>query len=409
MPTTYVYRVKDRSGRTIEGQLEADNPTLVAQRLRQMGYVPVAISPRSVGVRREITIPWLGSRVHPRDMALMARQFATLVDSGLTLLRALSVLADQTSSKPLRRVLNEVRLDIEKGSSLSYALARHPKVFSRLFVAMVRAGEAGGVLDNTLRQVATMTEKQVELRRKIWSALTYPSVVVVLVLLILSAMLIFVVPQFKSIYASLNSKLPAPTRALISVSDFAAHAAPFILVALVAAVFAARRFVRTPTGKAAWDRFVLAVPVLGRLAHKTALARFSRTLAALLRAGVPILESLEITKETVGRTQFSRAIDEMQRGVRQGESMTRRLSAHPIFPPMVGQMLAVGEETGAVDAMLDKVGDFYEQEVDTMVASLTSLLEPILIMILGGAVGSMVITLYLPMFDIIKTLNAQGG
>lgn len=406
MPQTYLYRVRDRSGNTVEGSLDADSPGLVAARLRQMGYVPLDISSKDKGgISREIKLPFMGDRIKLKDVAVLSRQFATMVDSGLSLIRALAVLGEQTESKPLANVVAEVRIDVERGSSLSQALARHPKAFSRLFVAMVKAGEAGGVLDSVLRQLAATIEKQVELRRKIKSAMTYPVSVMVMVLLILSAMLLFIVPQFQGIYASLGGKLPAPTRLLLLVSRVFVKYFPYVVVGAIAALVGVRKWTRTPKGQEVWDRFKLRFPIFGKLVHKTALTRFSRTLASLLRSGVPILECLEITKDTVGNTRFVAALADMQAGVKVGQSMARRLGSHGIFPPMVTQMLAVGEETGAIDAMLDKVGEFYEQEVEAMVNSLTSLLEPVMIVVLGGAVGSMVIALYLPMFDVIKLIH----
>jgi type IV pilus assembly protein PilC len=405
MAETYVYRVRDRAGKLLEGSLEADSGALVATRLREMGYVPIAIAKKQQGVNRELQIPGLSGRVRQRDVAVLARQFATMIDSGLSLLRTLAILGDQTENEALAKVVKEVRLDVERGASLSQALSKHPKAFSRLFVAMVRAGELGGVLDLVLRQLAGTIEKSVELRRKIKSAMTYPTAVLVLVVGILTAMLVFIVPTFKSIYAQLGGKLPLMTRGLLAVSDVTVRLFPFLVVGLVLAVVAFRRAVRTPRGRAVFDAAKLRTPVFGRLAHKSAVARFARTLAALLRAGVPILESLEITRDTVGNTTFSRALSDVQVGVKGGESLAHRLPRHAVFPPMVTQMIAVGEETGAVDTMLDKVAEFYEQEVEAMVNSLTSLLEPLLIVVLGGAVGTMVISLYLPMFNIIKLIH----
>ncbi len=406
MAQAYLYKVRDREGKSVEGSLDADSPALVASKLREMGYVPVSISPKAgKGVNRELRIPGLSDRISQKDVAVMSRQFATMVDSGLSLLRTLAILSEQTESRALGAMLNEVRLDVERGSSLSAAMARRPKAFSKLYVAMVRAGEAGGVLDSVLRQVAGTIEKAVELKRKIRSAMAYPVAVLILVLVILSVMLIFVVPRFTAIYASLGGKLPLPTRVLMKVSFIMAHYFPFVFLALGVIGWLAKRWVQTERGRIAWDRFRLRVPLFGKLVHKTALARFSRTLAALLRAGVPILESLEITKDTIGNTAFSRALEDMKSGVSSGEAMARRLGNHKIFPAMVVQMLAVGEETGAIDTMLDKVGEFYEQEVEAMVNALTSLLEPLMVVVLGSVVGSMVISLYLPLFDVIKLIH----
>jgi type IV pilus assembly protein PilC len=404
MADTYVYRVRDRAGKVLEGSLEADSTTLVANRLRQMGYVPLAIDKKTTGgVRRELHL--FRPKAKPKDLAVFSRQFATMINSGLSLLRALNILEEQTENKFLASVLVEVRQDVEKGSSLSQALGRHPKTFSRLYVSMVKAGETGGVLDSVLLQLSDTLEKQVALRQKIKSAMTYPVAVLCLVLLIVTAMLIFVVPTFKSLYRDLGGTLPLPTRLLIGVSNVMVKGLPIVILVMAGAVWGFKRWIQTNRGRGAVDVLKLRMPIFGGLVHKTVIVRFARTLAALLRSGVPILEGLEITSDTVGNTVATKAVKDLQDGVKQGEPLAKRLGEHDIFPPMVVQMVAVGEETGAVDTMLDKIGEFYEQEVEATVDALTSLLEPLLIVVLGGAVGSMVISLYMPLFNIIKLIK----
>lgn len=406
MAQTFEYKVRDREGRVIQGSLDAENHDLVVNKLRQMGYTPINVERQEVSaLKKELKIPGLGSRVGLKDVAVFSRQFATMINSGLTLLRAMNILAEQTENPALAKILTQVRLDIERGSSLSQALARHPKAFNRLYIAMVRAGEIGGMLDSVLLQLASTIEKQVELRRKIISAMTYPVAVLGLVLLIVTAMLIFVVPTFESLYADLDSPLPGPTKLLLAVSSFMTTFAPVIILAEVGMVVLFKRWIASEKGRAIWDSFKLKVPVFGKLVRKTALTRFARTLSSLLRAGVPILEALEITSETVGNAVVAKAVREVQVAVRQGEPMARPLAQHAVFPPMVVQMLAVGEETGAVDTMLDKVADFYDQEIEALVDALTSLLEPLLIVVLGGVVGGMVIALYMPMFNIINIIQ----
>jgi type IV pilus assembly protein PilC len=340
-----------------------------------------------------------------KDVAVFSRQFATMINSGLTLIRALSILAEQTENKRLAEIVTEVRLDVEKGASLSQAIGKHPKAFNRLYVAMVRAGEVGGVLDRVLLQLADIIEKQVELKRKIKSAMTYPVAVLCLVLLIVTAMLIFVVPTFETLYSDLGGTLPLPTRILLAVSRIVTKWAPIIIIIEAAFVWGFKKWIQSETGRARWDAFKLRVPVFGKLVHKTAMTRFSRTLAVLLRSGVPILEALEITSETVNNTVVAKAVKETQEAVKRGEPIAAPLERHEIFPPMVVQMLAVGEETGQVDVMLEKVSDFYDQEIEATVDALTSLLEPLLIMVMGGAVGSMVVALYMPMFQIINLVK----
>jgi type IV pilus assembly protein PilC len=406
MATTYAYKVRDREGKVFTGNLEADNSALVANRLRQMGYVPIAIDKKAgPGVRKEIAIPGFSNRVKLKEVAVFSRQFSTMINSGLTLLRSLSILSVQTNNQHFQHVIDQVRTDIESGSSLSQGLGRHPKQFNNLYVSMVKAGESGGNLDRTLSDLATTIEKQVELRGKIRSAMTYPIMVLALVCLILTAMLLFIVPIFKKMYDDLGGKLPLPTQLLVEISDIAVHGAPFVLLAIIGLVIAYKRWVRTTPGRSARDRLMLKVPIFGGLIRKTAMARFSSTLATLLSSGVPVLESLDITADTVSNVVVADGVHAIAEGAKRGEPLTRPLRDHPVFPPMVTQMMAVGEETGALDSLLHKVAQFYEDEVQRTVEALTSLLEPLLIVILGGAVGAMVVSLYLPMFDIIKLVG----
>jgi type IV pilus assembly protein PilC len=405
MPTTYAYKVRDREGKVLGGSLEAESEDAVVARLRQLGYAPISIeAEKGAGLKSEVRLPGAG-RVKLKDLAVFSRQFATMINSGLSLLRALTILGEQTSNRRLGEVITQVRAEVEKGTSLSAAMARHPRVFNRLYVAMVRAGEIGGFLDQVLVKVAETFEKEVALRGKIRSAMTYPVVVFAMVLMIVTAMLIFIVPTFESLYESLGGVLPLPTRMLIGASQGVRRYFLLVLLAVVVAVFAFRRWKATPAGRYRIDQFKLKVKVFGPLFHKTALSRFSRTLATLIRSGVPILQALEIVAETVNNGVISRAVRDVQESVREGESLATPLSKHPTFPAMVVQMMAVGEETGALDTMLSKVADFYDQEVEAAVASLTSMIEPILIAVMGAAVGGMVIALYLPLFNIINLVK----
>jgi type IV pilus assembly protein PilC len=406
---SFAYKVRDQQGKLVTGTLEAESVTIVAGKLRSMGYMPVSIeSGDSKNLAREIKIPYFSGRIKLKEVAVFSRQFATMINSGLTLLRSLSILADQTSNKELARIVGEVRRDVERGSSLSMALAKHPKAFSRLYIAMVRSGETGGSLDTVLARLATTIEQQVNLRRKVKSAMTYPVVVGVIVVLILVAMLIFVVPMFKGMYADLDSKLPLPTLVLLGVSNIFKKLWFLVFAGVGGAVWAIKRWVRTPAGRRRWDAWKLRAPVFGQLAHKTALARFSRSLSALVRAGVPILDALDIVSETAGNTVVAEAAADTQAAVKAGESLAKPLEAHAVFPPMVVQMIAVGEETGALDEMLEKIADFYDAEVEATVEALTSLIEPLLIVVMGVTVGGMVIALYMPMFSIISKMSGDG-
>jgi type IV pilus assembly protein PilC len=405
MATTFTYQVKDGKGRLHSGELAAPSSASAAQALRDRGYTPLSVEAKKVSaLQKELKIPGFG-RVKQKDLAIFSRQFATMINAGLSLLRSLDILAEQTPNATLAGVIREVKTSVEKGMSLSEAMQKHPKAFDRLYVAMVRAGEVGGVLDSTLVRLADTLERGVELRGKVKSAMTYPTAVLGLVLLILTAMLVFVVPMFEGMYADLGGTLPAPTRVLLGLSRFMVSYWYIILGIGAGGIFGFRRWVSTDHGRFAFDRIKLKVPVFGGLARKSAIARFSETLASLTRTAVPILQAMDIVSETAGNEVVARAIRDVQASVKEGDSIASPLAQHPIFPPMVVQMLAVGEETGALDTMLDKLADFYNAEVNATVDSLTSLLEPLLMVVLGGTVGSMIVALYMPMFNLINLVQ----
>jgi type IV pilus assembly protein PilC len=401
MPDTYQYKVRDKGGNVVTGTVVADNEALVLQRLREQQLTPLEVKKQGKGFNVELT----PKKVKFKELAVFSRQFATMVNSGLPILRALSILADQSTNPMLAKTLTAVRMDVEQGASLSTAMAKHPKIFNDLYIAMVRSGETGGSLDTTMLQLASMLENEVKLRGKIKSAMTYPVAVVGLVTLILSAMLLFVVPQFQNIYGQLGGTLPMPTRILLAVSNIFKKYFLFILVGVFVGRFFFRRWKKTPAGRESVDRAKLRVPVFGPLFQKVALSRFASTTSMLLRSGVPILQAFDIVADTVNNKVVSKAIVDVQGSVREGESMAKPLSKHKVFPPMVVQMIAVGEETGQVDTMLEKVAAFYDQEVEATVDALTSLIEPLLIAFIGGAVGAAVIALYMPMFNVIKLIK----
>ena len=403
MPATFDYKVRDKTGALVTGQLVGDNEAIVMTRLRQMGLTPIRVKQASTGLKMEIHLR--PGRIKLKQIAVFCRQFATMVNSGLPILRALSILTDQTESKELAKVLFAVRAGVENGSSLSAAMAEHPKAFNALFISMVKAGETGGVLDDVLLSLADQIEREVELRRQIKSAMTYPIVVVALVTLILAAMLLFVVPQFETIYSSLGGTLPLPTRMLLRVSKAVRTYWYIVLLGTVVASFLFRRYKKTEAGRARVDAVKIRIPIFGPLFHKVALARFASTLGMLLRSGVPILQALDNVNETVNNRVIGDAVDDVKTSVREGESIAKPLGRHKAFPPMVVQMMAVGEETGAVDTMLDKVAEFYNSEVTATVEAMTSLIEPLLIAVIGAAVGAAVIALYMPMFSVINLLE----
>jgi type IV pilus assembly protein PilC len=399
---TFQYKVRDRAGNVTTGSLVADSEALVLARLREQGLTPLDVKRQKRGIGQ---IEFGGKKVKLKQVAVFSRQFATMVNSGLPILRAIAILAEQTENKELARVLNEARLDVEQGSSLSGALSKHDHVFNNLYVSMVKAGETGGSLDTTLIRLAEMIEREVQLRGKIKSAMTYPVAVVALVVLIMSAMLLFVVPQFKGIYGQLGGTLPLPTRSLLAMSDAFKSFWYVVVAGVIGGRFAFRRYKRTDRGREMVDSLKLRMPVFGSLFHRTALSRFSSTLAMLMKSGVPILQALEIVSDTVNNKVIGKAITDVQLSVRDGESIAKPLLKYPVFPPMVVQMISVGEETGQVDTMLEKIAQFYDQEVEAAVDALTSLIEPILIAIIGGCVGAAVVALYMPMFNIIKLIQ----
>ncbi len=399
---TFAYKVRDRHGKQHSGEVAGTSASAVSRSLREKGLIPLEIKEqkKAGGLQMEIKIPGLSDRVKIKDVAVFSRQFATMVNSGLSLIRALSVLEDQTENGTLAGIVGEVRSAVEQGTSLSAAMADHPKVFNDLYLSMIRAGEVGGVLDETLIRLADMMEASVALRSKVKSAMAYPVVVFGLVTVIVIAMLVFVVPMFEGMYADLGGSLPPPTKLLISLSGIITSYWYIVFGLLVSGIITLRRWIKTEPGRLAWDRFKLRIPIFGRLTHKAAISRFSRTFSVLSRTGVPILQAIDIVSATANNAVLANALEDVKASVKAGESLTGPLDRHSVFPPMVVQMMAVGEETGALDTMLGKVSDFYDSEVNATVDALTSLIEPLLIIVMGVTVGGILVSLYLPMFNI---------
>jgi type IV pilus assembly protein PilC len=408
---TFDYKVRDRSGGLVEGQLDGDSMALVVRRLREMGYMPISVTPKStVSLKTEIKIPGISDRVKLREIAVITRQLSTMVDSGLSVVRSLGILAAQVENPALARTLNEVRLDLEHGSSLSAACAKHPKVFSHLYCTLIQAGEVGGNLDEVLANLASTIENQAQLNRTIKSAMTYPLVVFCVMLVIFTAMIVFIVPVFQNLFKELGGKLPLPTLVLIEISNIVTSAWALVLIAVVVgAIVGLRKWIATDEGRRKWDKLILKPPVFGNLFHKVALARMAGTLASMIGSGVPILESLDICADTSGNRTVGDVLLEAKNGVREGRPLADPLREHEdVIPTLVVQMIEVGEQTGALDGMLRKVGEFYDQEVEITVNNLTALLEPLMTVMMGAMVGAMVICLYLPMFDYIKLVPNSG-
>lgn len=399
----YDYKVRDGSGRFREGRVKAASENAVADKLRTMGYVPLEVTRAGVGLKREVHLR--KKRVKLKDLALFSRQLATMIDSGLTLLRALGILAEQMENAELRRVLGEVKMGVESGNSLSAAFAAHDGLFPPLMVSMTRAGEAGGFLDTAMRQIAETIEADVRLRGKVKSAMTYPVVVFCLAIFMCIGMLLFIVPIFEEMFRGLGSELPMPTRVLVAMSASMKYVVPAGFVGGMVALAWWRRHGKDPRVRAFVDPLKLKVPVFGPLFAKIALARFSRNLGTLLGSGVPILQSLEIVGETTGSSVIGRALQDVARSVAQGESVAGPLARHPVFPPMVVQMIASGEETGAIDQMLHRIAVSYDDEIEATTEALTSLIEPLMIAGLGVVVGGMIVALYLPIFSVFDLIE----
>ncbi|GII04158.1 type II secretion system F family protein [Planobispora takensis] len=404
---TFEYQTVDRDGKHAKGLLEAPNEAAAIQQLRQQGLVPVSITEGGSLLRREITVPGFGSRTTLKDLAVFARQFATMTASGMTLLRSLSVLEDQAAKPSLKKAISEVRADIEGGMSLSAALGKHPKVFPTLMVAMVRAGETGGFLDGALERIAITMEKDANLRGKIKGAMTYPVIVLIFTGVLVAGVLAFIVPVFEGMFKQFGGELPLPTQILVTGSRNLAWAGPLFVAMVAGLSIAFRRQLRhNPSLRLSFDRLKLRLPVFGKLFAKIAISRFARNFGTLLGVGVPVMQALDVVGATTGNAVITEAMKDLQIAVRDGLPMSAQLGKHPIFPRMVAQMIEVGEESGQISQMLDKVADFYDREVDTAADSLTAAIEPLMVIVMGVVVGGMVLCLYLPMFTIYQ--NIQG-
>lgn len=402
---TFEYQALDTGGKVVKGRIEAAHQGAVAGRLKTMGIAPVAITEVSTtGMNREIRLGG-GSGVKTKDLAVMARQLATMVAAGLSLLRALSILADQTENKTLAKVLNSVRADVETGVSLSGALERHREIFPPLMLNMVKAGELGGFLEDVLVSVANNFEAEVALRGKIKSAMTYPVVVFCIAIAAVIGMLMFIVPVFAQMFSDMGAELPAPTKVLVWLSDVLKWSA--VPLAVVGILFGLwwRKHKNDLVVRQRVDPVKLKTPVFGPLFQKVAIARFTRNFGTMIRAGVPLLQSLDIVGETSGNIVVSNAVKDVRDSVRSGQSLTGPLAQHKVFPPMVVQMMAVGEDTGALDTMLDKIADFYDEEVEATTEQLTSLIEPIMIVVIGSIIGGMIVALYMPIFSIYNAIS----
>ena len=406
MPT-YVFKGRNKLNETVVGERVADNRDSLRQILRKEQVTLTSVKEKG----REIGIPKLGGRkkVKSKALSIFTRQFSVMIDAGLPLVQCLEILGQQQENKYFQQILLQVRQDVEEGSTLAAAMARHPKVFDQLYSNMVEAGEMGGILDLILQRLSTFIEKLVKLKRDVVSALIYPAAVIGMAIAAIAVIMVVVIPQFQQIFLGLlgpGEQLPLPTRIVVGISDFLAGWGGLVILATVIGIVVAIKFYRkTPGGRKTIDRIMLRVPIIGDILRKVAVARFSRTLSTLLSSGVPILQSLEITAKTSGNMVIEEAILKVRAGVERGESFVEPLKATAVFPHMVAQMIGIGEQTGALDAMLGKIADFYEQEVDAAIANLLTLMEPLLIGFLGVTIGSIVIAMYMPLFTLIGKLS----
>jgi len=405
---TFSYEALDAAGTLLKGRIESDSAEAAANALADQRLVPLAIAGAGEGLQKELKIPGIGGRTSLKDLAILSRQFASMTSSGLTMLRSLSILEDQATKPKLRAALVQVRSDVQGGMTLSTAMGQHPDHFPPLMVNMVKAGETGGFLDEALARIARMYEADATLRAKIKSAMTYPVIVLIFSLLLGTGVIVFIVPVFEKMFKQLGGKLPLPTQVMVDLSHNMYWLLPIMIVVGVGGMRLYRRSVRTNYQfRLRTDKLKLRLPVFGSLFTKLAISRWARNLGTLLAVGVPIIQALEIVGGTAGNAVVSEAMDEVRDAVRVGSQMSGPLARHPMFPNMVVQMLEVGEETGQITEMLDKVADFYDQEVETATDSLTSAMEPLLVVLLGAVIGTMVICLYLPMFSIYGNIQSN--
>jgi len=404
---TFAYTGRDSSGKVVKGRVDASGEASVVSRLRTMGIAPITIKQVSAGtgLNRDISLGGVfDKKVSIKDLAVMSRQLATMIGAGLPLLKALTILADQSENPKLASTLDEVRSGVEEGSSFSDSLAKHPRIFPPIFVNLVRAGEVGGFLETSLDSIAKNYEKEVELKATIKSALTYPVVVLIMALLAVVGMILFIVPVFEDLFNDLGGELPLPTRILVAISQNMVWLGPLIIVLTIVGAIWWRANRHTPKFRSVWEPALLKMPVFGELFKKIAIARFTRNFGTMIGAGVPILQALSIVGSTSGNWQIEQAVQSVQDSVRQGRSIAAPLATEPIFPTMVTQMIAVGEDSGALETMLEKISDFYDSEVQSTTEALTSLIEPLMIAFLGVILGGMIVALYLPIFDIFNQI-----
>ena len=398
----FVWEGKTAQGKILKGEMEAASQDAVFARLRSQRIqpIPARVREKGKGLEKEFTIPGFGAKVSAHDVMLFTRQFATMIDAGLPIVQGLDILSQQSENKAFRIIVRTIKQDVESGFTLADALKKHPKIFDDLYVNMVAAGEIGGVLNTILNRIAMFIEKSARLKSKVKGAMIYPATIVVVAVAVVSVLLLFVIPVFAELYGGMGKALPAPTQITINISNFFRAYFMYLAGAIVGIVVALKMYYKTAQGRFTIDGLLLKLPIMGDLIRKVAVARFSQNMSILLSSGVPILDGLAITAKTAGNKVVEKAIMNARVSISQGKTVAEPLTESKIFPPMVCQMVAIGENTGALDAMLKKVADFYEEEVDNAVANLTSLMEPLIMVVLGVILGGLVISMYLPIFQL---------
>ena len=393
-----------KKGRKLKGELEAATEQIAESQLKKRNLTILKLKPKPKDLFAGLA--FMQPKVKNKDIVIFTRQFSTMIDAGLPLVQGLNILAEQNPNPTFKSILRQLTKDVEGGSTLAEAMKKHPKVFDNLFVNLIAAGEVGGILDTILQRLATFIEKAEELKSRIKGALTYPIVVMAIAFIVIAVILIFVIPVFQDMFSSFGSALPMPTQIVVNMSDFMKGNIHWIILAIIAFVYAFKQYAKTQGGRKTIDTWSLKLPVFGDLLKKTAVARFTRTLGTMMSSGVPILDSLEIVAKTAGNVVIEEIIYDVRGSIAEGQTIAEPLSENDIFPGMVIQMISVGEATGALDTMLGKIADFYDKEVDTAVDALTSMLEPLLMLFLGGAIGGLVVAMYLPIFTM---AGAVGG
>ena len=391
---------KTRTGKTQKGVMEAQDETAVMNHLRSQGIMPSKVKKAGGGLDMELNISFLQPKITTKDIVVFTRQFSTMIDAGLPLVQCLDILSRQQENKTFRKVLLEVKESVESGSTFADALKKHPKVFDELFVNLVAAGEVGGILDTILNRLAAYIEKSMKLKKQVKSAMTYPSTIVAIAFLVITVILVFVIPQFQSMFEDFGGTLPLPTQIVINISDFIQAYVVHIIVGMIIFVIGYKRFYATKRGREILDNLYLKLPVFGELIRKVSVAKFTRTLGTMISSGVPILDGLEIVAKTAGNKTVEKAIYKVRQSISEGKTIAEPLEKSGVFPAMVCQMIAVGEQSGAIDTMLNKIADFYDDEVDDAVGNLTAMMEPLLMLFLGVTVGGLVVAMYLPIFQL---------